>query len=87
MPDTTPDIPESDKARVELYRRLVLEYEQLDETIDNLLTRNKGGTKDMSEADYQHYRELAERRDAVHNQIRVIESMLLPDDGGENEDA
>lgn len=69
-----------DKDKVEQYRQLVLEYEKLDEEIDALLTRNKGGTEDMSKDDYQQYKELATRRDEVYNEVKALESTLLNDD-------
>lgn len=63
--------------KVERYRRLVLEYEQLDEQIDALLTANDGGTEAMSDEDYRHYRELRDHRDEIHSQIKQLESELF----------
>lgn len=77
LPDQTPT---DDKTRVALYQNLVLEYEKLDEQIDNLLMRNNGHTEGMSDADYRTYRELAERRDEIHNQIQALENRLLDDE-------
>lgn len=72
--------PSDDKTRVELYQHLVIEYEKLDEQIDALLMRNNGHTESMPDADYRTYRELAERRDEVHNQIQALETKLLDDE-------
>ncbi|MCB9436143.1 MAG: hypothetical protein H6673_04010 [Anaerolineales bacterium] len=72
-------MPNDDKAQVERYRQLVLEYERLDEDIDALLMAHNGGTEDMSPDDYHHYRELAQRRDELYNQIRELESVLFDD--------
>src|SRR3990172_31417 len=52
-----------DKEQVQVYQKLVLSYEALDEQIDALLERNGGHTENMSEADRQTYRQLAHERD------------------------
>jgi hypothetical protein len=78
-PSNDHELPD-DKGQVEQYRQFVLEYEQLDEEIDTLLERNHGGTEDMSKGDYQHYKELAARRDDVYNEIKALEATLLNDD-------
>lgn len=78
-PSNDNELPD-DKDQVEKYRQFVLEYEQLDEEIDTLLERNNGGTEDMSKEDYQHYKELAVRRDEVYNEIKALEATLLNDD-------
>lgn len=79
MPPSDPT-PADDKTRVELYQHLVIEYEKLDEQIDHLLMRNNGHTEGMSDADYRAYRELAEQRDEIHNQIQALENKLLDDE-------
>lgn len=79
MPSYDPT-PTDDKTRIELYQHLVIEYEKLDEQIDALLMRNNGHTEGMPDADYRAYRELAERRDEVHNQIQALENKLLDDE-------
>lgn len=78
-PDPTPT-PKDDKTRVELYQQLVIEYEELDEQIDELLMRNSGHTEGMPDADYSFYRQLAERRDEIHNRIQALENALLDDE-------
>jgi hypothetical protein len=79
-PSDSPNETPSDKSQVELYQQLVLEYEKLDHQIDALLMRNHGRTEDMSDEDYLEYRELADRRDEIHNQIQALESALLDDE-------
>ncbi len=73
------DSPE-DKALVEEYRQLVLEYERLDETIDALLTANDGGTEKMSDDDFSRYRQLAAQRDEIYDRIKALESTLFSND-------
>jgi hypothetical protein len=65
---------------VQTYRKVVLEYEALDEEIDTLMAEHDGATEKMSEADLAHYRELARRRDDVYNQMKALEQQLLDDD-------
>ncbi len=74
----TPD----DMDRIERYRRLVLEYEALDEEIDALLADHKGATENMSDEDFDRYRELAHRRDTLYNQMKTLESQIHLDDEG-----
>ncbi len=74
----TPD----DMERIERYRRLVLEYEALDEEIDALLADHKGATENMSDEDFDRYRELAHRRDTLYNQMKTLESQIHLDDEG-----
>jgi len=74
----TPD----DMDRSERYRRLVLEYEALDEEIDALLADHKGATENMSDEDFDRYRELAHRRDTLYNQMKTLESQIHLDDEG-----
>lgn len=73
MTDKTPE----ERAKIEAYRKLVLEYEQLDQEIDMLLTRHDGGTKNMSAEDFSRYRELAARRDEVYSRIQAMENILF----------
>lgn len=81
QPSGTPDPDDLD--RVNEYRRVVLEYEALDEEIDELLARHHGATERMSDEDFEHYRELARRRDDIYNQMKALERQILdeePDD-------
>lgn len=70
----------NDLDKVQQYRKLVLEYESLDEQIDDLLARNRGATEHMSDEDFELYRELAHRRDYVYNQMKELERQVLLDD-------
>ena len=65
---------------VQLYRKLVLEYEALDEQIDALLASHNGATEKMSDEDFESYRNLAHRRDYVYNQMKAVEQLVLGDD-------
>lgn len=80
----TDDYPQpedtSDLGRVHHYERLVLEYEALDKEIHALLAIHHGATDKMSTRDLEHYRELARRRDDIHNQMRELEQQILLDD-------
>ncbi len=78
QPESANDSPDMD--RVQEYRRLVLEYEALDEEIDTLLARHNGATEKMSAEAYDHYRDLARRRDYVYYQMKALERQLFPDD-------
>ena len=75
QPDGSPDIE-----RVQAYQKLVLEYEALDEEIDGLLARHQGATENMSDDDYERYRDLADRRDQVYNQLKILERQIFQDD-------
>jgi len=67
---------------VQQYQKLVLEYEALDEEIDGLLARNNGATENMSDEDYERYREMANHRDYVYNQMKALERQIALDDEG-----
>lgn len=68
------------KQRVATYQRIVLQYEQLDEEIDNLLMAHDGRSDRMSPEDHARYRELARQRDELYNEMRALEQLLLSDD-------
>ena len=70
----------SDIDRVQRYRRLLLEYEALDEQVDTLLAQYKGATENMPDDEYDRYRELARHRDVVYHQMKALERELFPDD-------
>ncbi len=65
---------------VQQYNKLVLEYEALDEQIDNLIMANGGGTERMSEANVKQYREWAQHRTEILNEMRILEQQLQMDD-------
>lgn len=67
-------------AKVQTYRKLVLQYEALDAEIDALIMRHGGSSDSMTEADRERYRELARQRDEVQNDMRLLEQELDLDD-------
>ena len=69
-----------DLDRVQQYQKLVLEYEALDEQIDELLASHNGATEKMSDDDFERYRLLAHQRDYVYNQMKALERQILLDD-------
>lgn len=70
----------NDLDQVQEYRRLMLEYEGLDEQVDALLAQYNGATENMPDEEYERYRELARRRDSVYHQMKALEGQLFPDD-------
>lgn len=68
------------KQQAEHYQRIVLQYEQLDEEIDALLTAHQGRSERLSPADHTRYRALARQRDELYNEMRALEQLLLSDD-------
>jgi len=71
------------RQQVEDYRRIVLEYEALDEVIDALLASHGGDAQAMSNDELERYRGLARQRDDLFNEIRMLEQTLLHDESGE----
>lgn len=72
----------NDLNQIQEYQKLVLQYEAVDEEIDALLARHNGSTEKMSDSDYEHYRELANHRDYIYNQMKTLERQILLDDEG-----
>ncbi len=68
------------KQQVAIYQRIVEQYEQLDEEIDNLLMAHDGRSDRMSAEDHARYRNLANQRDELYNEMRALEQSLLSDD-------
>ncbi len=66
--------------QVKEYRKLVLEYEALDEEIDALLAEYNGATENMPDEEYYRYRELAHHRDYIYNRMKELERQLFADD-------
>lgn len=62
---------------VQAYRDAQLAYEQIDEELDALLQSKGGHTKDLSDDEYERYRELAHRRDIAYNHMKTLERALL----------
>ena len=71
------------RQQVEDYRRIVLQYEAIDEEIDALLASHGGDAEAMSMAELERYRGLARQRDDLFNEIRMLEQTLLHDESGE----
>lgn len=71
------------RQQVEDYRRIVLQYEAIDEAIDALLAPHGGDAEAMSMDELERYRSLARERDDLFNEIRMLEETLLRDEGGE----
>jgi hypothetical protein len=67
-------------SQLENYRKVVLAYENLKSAIDRLLSQHDGSTENMSPEDLARYRKLAQQRDEAHNDMRVMEQMLLDED-------
>jgi len=80
MAKDNPDEKPIDMQQVQRYRQLVLEYEALDGEIDALLVQHHGATEEMSDEDFENYRELAHHRDLVYNQMKELEHLVLGDD-------
>lgn len=66
--------------QVQNYRKIVLLYEAVQEEINALITASGGTTEKMPETDRTKYRELADRRDELQNEIRYLEQLLLSDE-------
>jgi hypothetical protein len=68
------------QARVAQYREVVLEYEAVSEEIARLMDANNGSTENMSDEEFDTYREMAWRRDRLYNQMKWFERRLLEDE-------
>lgn len=78
MDETTSD--KDMKHAVQEYRKIVLLYEAVDQQIDQLFSKHRGGTDKMSEEELTRYRQLARQRDELLNEMRIWEQHLLIDD-------
>jgi hypothetical protein len=67
------------RQRVKAYEQAVIAYETMDREVDQLLQKAGGHTKDLSDALYARYRELADQRDLAYNQMKALEEGLLSD--------
>lgn len=65
---------------IQEYQRLVLNYEALDQQIDNLIMANDGSMENMSEGEIAQYRQWAQERSEVLNDMRILEQQLNIDD-------
>ena len=61
------------------YRDLVDRYELTGEAIQALINKHGGHTENMSKDDMEQYRELADLRDTLHNQMKAIEADWFSD--------
>lgn len=75
-----PEANPSARDQVQAYQRLLDEYNQLDEQIDEMLAAHGGATEKLPAADLERYRQLARQRDDLHNRLRTLERQLLSDD-------
>jgi hypothetical protein len=66
--------------KVQNYRSIVLQYEAVDAEIDALIMAHGGGSEKMTDEERTRYRELANRRDELLNEMRLLEKQLLDDD-------
>ena len=62
---------------VQAYKDAVLDFENLEHDVDGLLQSKGGHTANLSDSDFQRYRELKERRDIAYNHMRTLEQILL----------
>jgi len=67
-------------SQVQAYRKLVLLYEALDTEIDALIMAHGGTSEQMTDADRARYRDLAQKRDEIQNEMRLLEQALNLDD-------
>ena len=80
MADNSESSGMNDIDRVREYEQLMLEYEGLFKQIDALLVKHHGVADRMSDEDFERYRELARRRDDIHNQMKALERQMSLDD-------
>ena len=73
MTDNTQNLAE----KAQQYRQSVLDYEALDEQIDQLLQSRGGHSDQLTDEEYTHYRELADLRDLAYNRMKTLERALL----------
>lgn len=66
--------------KIQRYRQIVLQYEQVDAEIDALIMAADGMPDKMSPADLKRYRDLAHQRDELQNEMRWLESQLLDEE-------
>lgn len=59
------------------YDQLVQHYETLDRQIDSLIGSHGGASKNLSDEEFAHYRELVELRDLAYNKMKTLERTLL----------
>ncbi|MCB9453595.1 MAG: hypothetical protein H6672_19360 [Anaerolineaceae bacterium] len=62
--------------KVQQYRKMVLVYEALNAQIDALLAAHRGDMMHMPPEEKLRYRELAQKRDEMLNDMRTLEQEL-----------
>jgi hypothetical protein len=68
-----------EREQAQTYRSLVLRYEEIGNQIQALIDKHNGHSENMSPEDMGVYRQLAEQRDELYNQIKDIEASWLDD--------
>jgi hypothetical protein len=76
MPDDEKDALQ----QVQNYRKIVLQYEAVDAEIDTLIMTHGGASENLSDEERARYRQLANRRDELLNEMRLMERQLLGED-------
>ncbi len=66
--------------KVQQYRKMVLVYEALNAQIDALLAAFRGDPSQMPPEEKLRYRELAQKRDELFNDMHTLEQELHIDD-------
>jgi hypothetical protein len=74
------DEPDDTQHSVQFYQVYVMQYEKLDEEIDQLIMDNGGTSDKMPPEALVRYRQLARKRDEVLNEMRRLEKRLNLDD-------
>lgn len=65
--------------QVQHYRDVVLQYEAVDDEIDSLLMAHGGKSDQLPPSEMARYRKLAQKRDDLFNEMRLLERVLLDD--------
>jgi len=81
------DDEDSTLDKVQRYREIVIQYEELDSIIDALIMTAEGKPENMSPDDLQQYRDMAHQRDELQNEMRWLESQLLEDDSSKKDNS
>ena len=74
------DERDSTQDKIQRYREIVLQYEEIDEEIDALIMASDGMPDKMSPEAKERYRTLAASRDELQNEMRWLERQLLDEE-------
>jgi len=66
-------------SEVQKYRKLVLLYEALRTQIGDLIHASDGSMENMPEEDRERYRDLAQKRDEIFNEMLILGQALSVD--------